>query len=207
VTETRFCDEEAWGFGWFLAGDRMIRTSHAVAADGGVWLVDPLDAPGVEERVRALGEPRGVIQLLDRHGRDAAAWAGRLGVPHHVVPFDPVGPFELVPLVRTRFWREAALWWRDERVLAVADALGTVDHYFRAGDEPIGVHPLLRLFPPRPLVRLDPLHVLVGHGHGEHGPHVAAAMRDAIRHARRRLPRAAAGGVAAAVRRARRKAC
>jgi hypothetical protein len=31
-------------------------------------------------------------------------------------------------------------------------------------------------------------------------------MRDAIRHARRRLPRTAAGGVAAAVRRARRKA-
>ncbi|MGE5691086.1 MAG: hypothetical protein ACM33B_11090 [Pseudomonadota bacterium] len=189
---TRFCDEEPWGFGWFRKGDRFVRTSHALLADGGVWLVDPLDAPGVEERVRALGEPRGVIQLLDRHARDGAAWAARLGVPHHVVPFAPVGPFELVPLVRSRWWREAALWWPGERVLAIADALGSIP-YFRGGDEPLGVHPLLRLRPPWPLLRLAPEHVLVGHGRGVHGPETAAAMRDSIRAARRRLPRAWAG--------------
>ena len=200
MTETGYCDEEAWGFGWFHAGDRYARTSHAIRAGDGVWLIDALDAPGVVERVRALGEPRGVIQLLDRHARDCAAWAERLGVPHHVVPFDPVGPFELVPLVRRRFWREAALWWPEERVLAVADALGTVE-YFRAGDEPVGVHPLLRLFPPRQLERLDPIHVLVGHGPGGHGQKVPAAVRDSIRHARRRLPRAWAHAARTALRR------
>ena len=71
---------------------RFARTSHALLADGGVWLVDPIQAPGVAERVVALGEPRGVIQLLDRHARDCAAWSDGLGVPLHVVPFEPVGP-------------------------------------------------------------------------------------------------------------------
>ena len=97
--ETRYVDEEPWGFGWWVAGDALVRTSHAIRAGDGVWLVDPIEATASNERVRALGEPRGVIQLLDRHTRDGAAWAERLGVPLHVVPFEPVGPFELVPVV------------------------------------------------------------------------------------------------------------
>lgn len=200
--EARFCDEEGFGFGWYVAGDALPRTSHALAADGGVWLVDPLEAAGVEERVRALGEPRGVIQLLDRHERDGAAWAARLGVPLHVVPFTPLpgAPFVPVPLVRSRFWREAALWWPEPRVLVTADALGTLP-YFRAGGEPIGVHPLLRLRPPRLLGAFDPEHVLVGHGAGVHGPRTAGAVREAVRTARRRLPQAWLGAARGAVRR------
>jgi myo-inositol-1(or 4)-monophosphatase len=39
---TRFCDEAAFGFGWIR--DELIgRCSHALVADGRVWLVDPLD--------------------------------------------------------------------------------------------------------------------------------------------------------------------
>ena len=72
----------------------MGRTSHALAVDGRVWLTDPIDADGVEERIRSLGEPAGVIQLLDRHKRDGAALAARLGVPLHVVPSSlPGTPF------------------------------------------------------------------------------------------------------------------
>jgi hypothetical protein len=186
---TRFVDELEWGFGWVSPERRTLRiTSHALLADGGVWLVDPSEAEGVEERVRALGEPAGVIQLLDRHERACASLASRLGVQHHVVPFDGVGPFETVPIVRRRFWREVALWWPERRVLVAADALGTVRHYFALADEPLGVHPLLRLTPPRQLARLEPLHVLVGHGKGVH-ERATEALHEALDASRRRLPR------------------
>jgi sugar phosphate isomerase/epimerase len=140
------------------------------------------------------GEPRGVIQLLDRHARDCAELAQRLGVPHHVVPFARVGPFETIPLVNRRWWREAALWWPEARVLCVADVLGTVG-YFAAGDEALGVHPLRRLTPPRALAALDPEHVLCGHGEGIHGEAAAPALDQALRTSRRRLPRAWLGSL------------
>jgi hypothetical protein len=189
VAGLRLVDEHEWGFGWVSPERARLRiTSHALLTDGGVWLVDATDEEGLEERVRALGEPAGVIQLLDRHARDCAELAQRLGVPHHVVPFDGVGPFETIPLVRRRFWREAALWWPERGVLVCADALGTVPHYFALAGEPLGVHPLLRLTPPRALARLRPEHVLVGHGRGVHEG-AAEALRDALATSRRRLPR------------------
>jgi hypothetical protein len=130
-----------------------------------------------------------VIQLLDRHARDCVALAQRLGVPHHVVPVGPAPgvPFELLPVVERRFWRESVLWWPGRRILVCGDALGTLG-YFRAPGEPLGVHPLLRLTPPRWLAELEPSHVLCGHGPGVHGAAAAEALRDALAHARRRLP-------------------
>jgi hypothetical protein len=189
----RFLDElEDGGFGW-IEEARMRRTGHALVADGRVWLVDPFEAEGVEERARALGEPAGVLQLLDRHARDCAALASRLGIPHHVAPRAVAdAPFVFLPVLGWRYWREVALWWPERRVLVCADALGTIP-FFRAGAEPIGVHPFLRLFPPRGLAGLDPLHVLVGHGDGRHGEHAAVEVDDAIRRARRRIPRWLAG--------------
>jgi hypothetical protein len=185
----RFCDETEWGFGWIQA-ERLARCSHALRAEGRVWVFDPVDSPGVEERIRGLGEPAGVIQLLDRHGRDSAALAERLGVPRHETPFDgvPGAPFDPVAIVRHRFWREVALWWPEERVLICADALGTVG-YFVAPGERLGVHPLLRLVPPRALSRFAPRHVLCGHGEGVHGDETASALAEALATARRRLPR------------------
>jgi hypothetical protein len=188
VASVRFCDEWEGGFGW-ISDDRLPRTSHALAARGGVWLVDAVDAPGAEERVRALGEPRGVIQLLDRHSRDCAVLAARLGVPHFEVPFQgiPGSTFDFVPVVRRRVWREVALWWPEGRTLVCADALGTLP-YFCAPGERLGVHPGLRLRPPHVLAGFDPVRVLVGHGEGLEGVDAAAAVRDAVRSARRRLP-------------------
>ncbi|MFL5979762.1 MAG: hypothetical protein ACJ76O_14210 [Gaiellaceae bacterium] len=198
---TEVVDEQDWGFGWVAPERRRLRlASHGLLADGGVWVVDPLEGEGVEERLRRLGEPAGVIQLLDRHGRDCAAFAQRLGVPHHVVPFRPVGPFEAIPLVRRRQWQETALWWPERRVLVCADALGTVPHYFALGGERLGVHPLLRLTPPSRLAELEPEHVLCGHGAGVH-ERAAEAVRDAVAHARRRLPRLLVEAPAAALRR------
>ncbi len=185
---SRVVDELDGVVGW-IEDERMQRTSHALAVDGKVWLIDPVDGPGVEERVRALGEPAGVLQLLDRHGRDSAALAGRLGVPHHVVPAAlPDTPFTVLPILRNRLWAEVALWWPERRLLVCADALGTIP-YFRAGDEPIGPHPLLRPFPPKSLRGLGAEHVLVGHGPGVHGPSAAEAVDRSLDHARRNLPR------------------
>jgi hypothetical protein len=191
----RFVDEQDVGFGWLDDDDRLARTSHALAADGGVWLVDPVASPAAEARMRELGEPRGVIQLLDRHARDCAALAGALGVPHHVVPEQRVdgAPFEFLPVLRTRLWQEVALWWPNRRVLVVADALGTLA-YFRASGEPVGVHPLLRLMPPRALRRVYPEHLLTGHGVGLHDE-AAPALHEALRTARRRLPAALWSGI------------
>lgn len=182
----RVVDELADGFGW-TRDERMRRTSHALAADGRVWLFDVVDDQRLDARVAELGEPAGVVQLLDRHARDCAAVAQRLGVPHHVVPRRlPDSPFELRPVVRFRWWREVALWWAERRILVVADALGT-SPFFCAGAEPAGVHPFLRLWPPRSLRGLQPEHLLVGHGEGVH--HHPTALDSALRTARRRLPR------------------
>ena len=181
------------GFGW-ISDEFLARTSHALVASGGVWLLDPVSWDEAESRIATAGEPRGVVQLLDRHGRDCADIARRLGVPHHVVPFARVGPFELLPLVDRRWWREAALWWPEARVLAVGDALGTIG-YFTAGEEPLGVHPLRRLTPPRALAALESHHVLCGHGEGIHGEGAPRALREALATARRRLPRAWLGSL------------
>jgi hypothetical protein len=182
----RVVDEIEDAFGW-IQEDRAQRTSHAVVADGRVWLFDVVDDPELDTRVRELGEPAAVVQLLDRHNRDCAVVAERLGVPHQVVPPQlPGTPFELRPVVRLRWWREVALWWPERRILLVADALGTIP-FFRAGAEPAGLHPGLRLWPPRSLRGLAPDHLLVGHGEGVH--HHPAALESALRTARRRIPR------------------
>jgi hypothetical protein len=190
-----FCDETDFGFGWIAVEPKLLqRASHALTADGRVWLVDPVDGAGVEERVRALGEPAGVLQLVDRHPRDCAVLAERLGVPHLRLPFGgvPGSPFEARKVLNVPGWREVALWWEAERVLVCTEALGTVP-YFRAPGEPLGVHPFLRLYQPRGLRDmarcLAPGHVLVGHGEGIHGEGAAAALAQAVRGARRTTPR------------------
>jgi glyoxylase-like metal-dependent hydrolase (beta-lactamase superfamily II) len=197
-------DEFDGGLGW--TEDAFLgRTSHALAADGGVWLVDPVDPEAsdtVSQAIAALGDVAGVIQLLDRHSRDSAKLAERFGV-EHVVAYAGQNdtPFELVPLVRRRQWREVALWWPERRVLVCADALGTIGYFVAPGDR-IGVHPLLRLFPPRALVRLDPERILVGHGEGIHHD-ATAALREALTTARRRAPGVLVGAVNARRRRRR----
>jgi hypothetical protein len=186
----RVCDEFHGGFGW-IQEETFRRTSHALVADGRVWLIDPVDEEGLEERIRAAGEPAGVIQLLDRHNRDCAALAGKLGVPLHYL--DAPAPFEAMRLRTPPRWNEIALWLPERRVLVVGDALGTIGRYFRAPADRIGVHPLLRLFPPRRLERFTPLRILVGHGEGVHEA-ATEALNEALATSRRRLP-ALVGGL------------
>jgi hypothetical protein len=184
----RFCDERgARGFSWIVE-ERATRTSHALAADGRVWLIDALDWPDAVERARGLGDPAGVIQLLDRHNRDCSALASRLAVPHVLVPDElPDSPFAIVRVKRSKRWAESALWWPAERTLVVAEALGT-NRFFTGGTAPVGVHLLLRLTPPRMLAGLRPQRLLVGHGEGVSGVETEQAIDEALRTSRRGLP-------------------
>lgn len=186
----RFCDDRgAAGFSWTV-DEPATRTSHALASGGRVWIVDPIDWPEAIDRARELGAPAAVLQLLDRHHRDCAAVAARLGIPHHATPADVAGsPFQVVDVKRSRLWREVALWWPQERTLVVAEAVGTNDFY-TGGQAVAGVHVALRLTPPRrPLGRFDPQHLLVGHGEGIHGDDATAALQDALRRSRSGLLR------------------
>jgi hypothetical protein len=177
------------GFEWVSPEpDFMGRASCALVADRGVWLVDPVDFPELDERVRALGEPRGVIQLLDRHNRDSAAVATRLNVPHVVTPTSlPGSPFVFVAVPAMKGWREVALWWEAAKTLVVAEAVGTPRYYCAPG-RVLGVHPVLRIVrPPKVLLQFAPEHLLFGHGFGLN-ENATAALRTAISRSRRELP-------------------
>jgi hypothetical protein len=181
-------DDFPFGFSWF-PDEAMQRTAHALDTGAGVWLVDPVDVPEAIERAAALGPAAGVLQLLDRHNRDCAQVAARLGVPHLRLPAAiPRSPFEVVPVVSVPVWREVALWWPERRALVVAELIGTVG-IFALGRGAAGVHPLLRPHPPQALQGYAPEHLLVGHGRGVHGPAAAEALSGAYSRARRDLPR------------------
>ena len=188
IVTFRFCDDLGVnGFGW-VVDEVMTRTSHALVSDGRVWLVDALEWSEAIDRALALGQPAGVIQLLDRHERDCAALASSLGVPHVVAPDElPGSPFTCIPIMRRKRWRESALWWPDASMLITADALGT-NRFYTGGKAPVGVHLFLRLTPPRALGPFEPEHLLVGHGEGVHGAEATTAMREALRTSRRGLP-------------------
>src|SRR3954447_24019643 len=181
-------DEYPFGFSWVL-DETMMRTSHALADDGRVWLIDPVDVPEAIERATALGTPAAVLQLLDRHNRDCAALAARLGVPHLQGPDAlPGTPFEAVRAIRVRGWQETALWWPQHAALVVAEVVGA-NALYTGGWGAAGMHPMLRAFAPGRLRRHAPEHLLMGHGPGVHGPEAARQLERAHARARRDLPR------------------
>jgi hypothetical protein len=177
--------EHDLGLTWVVE-EQMGRASHALRDDsGGIWFVDPVDDGEALKRVSGLGEPAGVLQLLDRHNRDNEAIAARLGVPMLRLPDEvPGSPFEVFDVVDLPKWREKALWWPAKRALVVAEAVGTVP-YFRAGAEHAGIHPFLRLLPPGAPRRYEPEHLLLGHGPPVHGAAAAEALREAYARSRR----------------------
>lgn len=195
----RSYDEYPFGFSWVI-DDALRRTSHALVEDGRVWIVDPVDVPEAMERVGHLGEPAAVLQLLDRHDRDCAAVAARLGVPHLKVPDAvPDSPFEAIPALRGPGWKETALWWPEREALVVAEVVGT-NLIYTGGRGAVGIHPFLRVKPPRSLRGMRPEHLLVGHGEGVHGASAPdeierayAKSRWDVPHVLLSLPRAARG--------------
>ena len=207
ATDPAIVDRFDGGFGWLAHPDEtMRRASHAVDFGDGVWIVDPMDAPGITEQIEDLGDVRGVIVLLDRHERDAATVATRFDVPVYRPPyvdreFDapvewlgatlPDSEVQVLQTVDVPGWKEAALF--DGETLLIADALGNAS-YFTVGPERIGVHPMLRLSPPTRLRGLEPERIFVGHGEGIQND-APAALEQALSGARRRLPQAWLKGV------------
>jgi hypothetical protein len=219
--DLRAIDRWDGGVGWLAHPDEgMQRASHAVVGDGdggdepAVWVFDPVDAPGVDDLLADLGAVAGVVVCLDRHARDAATVANRHDAPVYLphwmdgvagaldAPVERFGrelPDSGYRAVRVRDsslppWQEVALA-NDAGTLYVPEAVGTAP-YFRAPGERLGVHPMLRLTPPRrALGGLDPDRVLVGHGQGVLTD-AGEALRDALDGSRRRAPAAYLGALA-----------
>ena len=193
------------GVGWIADPKEVLqRASHALAVDGDVWVVDPVDVEDLDELLSEFGTVRGVVLLLDRHKRDAATIANRHDVPVYLPHFfvdvaeeldapveyfgeelDDTG-YQMHRLINNRFWQEAALYHPEERTLLIPEAVGTTE-YFLAEGEALGVHPGLRMIPPRQLRRFEPKRILVGHGSGIH-ENARRELKDALRGSRWRAP-------------------
>ena len=66
------------GFSWIAHPEEDAeRASHALATDDGVWVVDPVDAAGLDEALGGLGDVAGVVVLQDRHTRRGGRGATR----------------------------------------------------------------------------------------------------------------------------------
>jgi hypothetical protein len=177
----------AIGVTW-VEQNAMARAAHALVDGVRVWLIDPYENAEALAAVAELGTPAGVLQLLDRHNRDCEPIAQRLGVPLSRLPVEIAGtPFEAIPLISNRAWREVALWWAEEQALVVAEAIGTAPAF--ALGRRAGVHPMLRVIPPRAqLSKFQPGRLFVGHGQPlESGAN--AAVHEALARARQDLPR------------------
>jgi hypothetical protein len=184
--------------------ETMQRTSHVLVHEGDVWLVDPIAIPEFESLLEPLGTVAGVVIGLDRHKRDAAMVANKYDVAVHIPAWmDGVEQaldatvvtergtladtgFELITLTNNAIWQEAALWNETTGTLVVPEAVGTVP-FFRARGEELGVHPMLRLFPPTALRGLAPERILVGHGAGVHS-NAAALLETALSGSRTGAP-------------------
>jgi hypothetical protein len=185
------------GLSWRPADEgRMRRASHALAAGGRVWLVDPIDCGGLDELIAPLGDPAAIVLTIDRHARDAAAIAARLGIPVLAdralgrarrasgrfagrVPGSPLHSIPIPGRGLRRWWREAALWWPEAGVLVVGESVGDVP-YFLLDGERLGLHPIRRSQPPAELLRCDPETLLVGHGDGV-AAGAAEVLHDTLR--------------------------
>lgn len=199
-----FEEVDRWdgGVGWIAhPEERMQRASHALVDGDDVWVVDPVDAPGIDDLLAELGEVAGVVVTIDRHSRDAATIANRHDVAVHL-PFwidtrveAPVRRFDdrlgetdyrAIEVFDVPGWHETALYDEGDGTLVVGEALGTAE-YFLASGERLGVHPMIRLFPPRSLGEFQPRRVLVGHGSGVFND-ATGTLRDALDGSRRRYP-------------------
>jgi glyoxylase-like metal-dependent hydrolase (beta-lactamase superfamily II) len=205
-TDPAVVDQWDGGVGWIAHPEEtMERASHALSTDEGVWLVDPLEAPGIADLLGDLGEVAGVILLSNYHLRDADVFAERNDVPvtlpasmtdledrldapvSRLEVGTAVGGYELFTVARSSCWQEYGL--ADGETLVVGESVGTAE-YLRAGEEALGVMLLRRLTPPRAaLAGRDPDRVLAGHGPGLQED-AGEALEEALRNARRRFPRA-----------------
>jgi len=215
MTEDRgYREIDRWenGTGWIpYPEEAMQRAGHVIETDDGSWVVDPVDTEGIDELIRGFDEVAGIVTLLDRHRRDASAVANRYGVPVYVPSFmdgvaseldAPTERFEgrlrdtrygIHKMIDNRFWQEAALYSKETGALYVPEAVGSSEYFLTSGEE-IGVHPVLRLKPPRALGRFEPERIAVGHGEGV-SEDATERLRRAVRASRRTAPALYVGAI------------
>ncbi|MFC5972547.1 hypothetical protein ACFPYI_14500 [Halomarina salina] len=194
------------GVGWLAHPEETgRRTSHAFVDDGDVWVVDPLDAPGLDDLLAEYGEVAGVAVLSGFHARDADAFARRHDVPVSLPPKmgrvadrldaptrrlrNGDGGFTFRQTTPLPGWHETVAYREGDGTLYAPDSLGTTA-WATVDEERLGVYLLARPVPPRALFEgYDPDRVLVGHGEGVFED-ATEALDDALAGARRRFPRA-----------------
>lgn len=212
-TDIEVIDQWDNGFGWLAHPDELgLRVSHAIQGDDGVWVFDPLEAPGVHDHLDEFGSVAGITVQSRFHGRDAAAFAERYDIPVHLPGWmdrvadrvdaklerfgaPPGGWIELGTsgiLTRTidpvTFWPEMIVYRPADGTLRSADML---NNGITVGKERVACHFPHRLAPPRkPFEDIEPERLLCGHGEGVFDD-AAGALEYTLDHARRLLPRAA----------------
>lgn len=208
ATAAKAIDRWRDGVGWLAHPEEQgMRASHAISTDDGVWVVDPVDAPGIDELVAELGDVAGVAVLCSHHARDAGPIANRHDVAVHIPSWmDRVAErvdapierydstfgesdFEIYRFEPLSLWQEAIAYRENDGTLVIPDLLGSAPGY-AVGTERVGVVLSHRLFPPRStLGGLEPERILFGHGTGVFDD-AGAVLDDALSGARRRFPRA-----------------
>ncbi len=195
--------DDRGSFAWVAdPSEVMQRASCAVVTDSGVLVIDPVDHPDLDAHLMPLGPVSAVVRLLSRHNRDGQAVASRHGV-------QVVGPSRLngldgataIPIPAMPGWEETALWFPATGLLVCMEAVGTASYFLAHRGDHLGIHPLLRVRPPRgALGSLRPTAIAVGHG----VPVTIGADRalaDALATSRRGLPAAWLRAARAAFRR------
>ena len=137
LTLMRFCDEQDFGFGWLddderdaahvararrrrrRVGDR----SRCVARGGGACRV----ARRAARRAAAARPPQPRLRVGRRAARRSHTTSSRAGE-------STARHSSSSAISRNRFWREVALWWPEQRVLVCADALGTIAFFCAPGE-------------------------------------------------------------------------
>lgn len=192
------------------------RASHALLGADGLWVVDPLDAPNLDDILDDVGDVTGVAVLSSWHARDADRVADRHDVAVHVPEWmsrvtdrvdAPVERFTLTPgesefqTISCRpfpLWDEAFLYEEQTATLVIPDSMGTAD-YCTIDDERLGLQWFRRPQPPHELRGFEPAQILVGHGTPitEQAP---LALETALENARRQFPQAVAANASRSAR-------
>ncbi|QGA80521.1 hypothetical protein [Candidatus Nanohalobium constans] len=199
LRKAEFIDEWENGFGWIAKPEEnMMRTSHAFVDDG-VYLVDPVDAENLDDKISEFGEVGGIIILFSRHVRDSVELAGRYDCPVYVPEWFereldaevrkisekvPGTDWEIHTVINSKVSKEAALYHRGTKSLIVADSLGTARHLCGRGEK-LGMSPLYRFNPPHKLLDFEPERIFCGHGEGV-TENATETMKETIRKGRRK---------------------
>ena len=185
-------DEIADGFGWI--GEERAAPHVACARGRRTRLaVRPSRATGVDERVRALGEPAGSSSCSTATAATAPRWPQRLGVPHHVVPGElPGTPFGSGPCCGSAGGGR----WRSGGRNAASSSSRTRSARSRSSAPAPSRRACTRSSGCGRRARCAasaPDHLLVGHGEGIHGHAAGRAVDAALRTVPPAAPRWLAG--------------